>query len=73
MDKKIKSVITGAPKNTTVDEIFNVEFSKGKRAKSVLDKQRSSQLYKKMKIAHLPLIKYYEDRDWFETATEYDL
>lgn len=73
MDKRIKEVITSAPKKANPDGIFDIEFANGKRAKSVLDKQRTSQLYKKLKIAHLPLIKYYEDRDWYETATEYDL
>lgn len=73
MDKKIKQVITVAPKKPNPDDIFNIEFANGKRAKSVLDKQRTSQVYKKMKIAHMPLINYYENRDWYETANEYDL
>ena len=52
--------------------IQNIEHNRGKRAKSVIDKARTSQDYYKSKVVHTPTLNHYEDMEWWERDTTND-
>ena len=55
-----------------INSIHVMELRKGKRAKSVLDKQRTSQNYYRTLEVQKPLLDHYENVDWWERDSSYD-
>lgn len=50
----------------SIDLIHTIELSKGRRAKSVIDKKLTNQDFYRMQTIQLPLLNHYENVDWFE-------
>jgi hypothetical protein len=49
------------------------DMSYGARAKRVIDKGLTSQNYYKTKIIQTPLLEHYENVDWWERDSQFDL
>jgi hypothetical protein len=60
-------------KQNKFQESQSYDLIYGGRAKSVLDKQLTSQNYHKTKIIQTPLLEHYENIDWWERDSQYDL
>lgn len=56
----------------SIDLIHNHEMTKGKRARSILDKQLTNQNYYKVQTIQQPLLDHYENVDWWERDSTYD-
>lgn len=61
-----------SPSINNIDPIHSMELIKGKRAKSIIDKQRTSQNYYKTQAIQRPLLDHYENVDWWERDASYD-
>lgn len=77
-DKIVESVkaylyAQNRPHESSIDSIHYQELAKGKRAKKVIDKKRTNQDYYKLKTIQTPLLNHYENVDWFERDTSFDL
>ena len=77
-DKTIKAIKaylynTGQPTASTVDNAQYLEMTNGKKAKRVLDKQRTNQRYYQTETIHQPLLDHYENVDWWERDTDHDM
>lgn len=59
--------------NLNIDSIHRQEMAKGKRAKRVLDAQRTNQNYYRTQTIQQPLLDHYENVDWWEKDSTYDL
>ncbi len=59
--------------NQHIDSIHQHEISKGKRAKRIIDAQRTNQNYYRTQVIQQPLLDHYENVDWWERDTTYDL
>ena len=71
----VKAYLHGQNKpnpNQSIDSIHQHEMTKGKRAKRILDKQRTNQNYYITKTIQDPLLKHYENVDWWERDTTHD-
>ncbi len=77
-DKTIEAVkaylfTQNRPHESSIDTIHYQELAKGKRAKRVIDKKRTNQDYYKLKTIQMPLLNHYENIDWYERDTAFDL
>ncbi len=71
----IKAYLTGkdrkqAPQVLSMHEISHI---KGLRAKRTIDMKRTNQDYYRMKTIQQPLLDHYENVDWWERDTDFDL
>ena len=51
----------------------NIDMYRGKRPKRTIDSSRSNQNYRKIEQTHEQLHNHYENIDWFERDSSYDL
>ena len=49
-----------------IDSIHNMEMTKGKRAKRVVDMKRTNQDYYRTRVIQKELLNHYENVDWWE-------
>lgn len=71
----VKALLYGQSraKAPQLDAIHEMELAKGRRAKRTLDARRTNQDYYRVQTIQQPLLDHYENVDWFERDTEYDL
>lgn len=68
--KHLRSIDKAKP--SRVMTFHEIELSRGKRAKRVIDMQRTNQNYYNTKLIQLPLLDHYENVDWYERSYQYD-
>ena len=71
----IRSLLSGrrpAPSAPASDGMHDVEIARGRRAKTVLDGQRSNTNYYRTQHVHAELLHHYENVDWYERDTRFD-
>ena len=56
----------------SIDSMHRHEMIKGRRARSVLDKQLTNQNYYRTQTVQQPLLDHYENVDWWERETAFD-
>ncbi len=71
----IKAYLSGKDRKQApqVASMHHIELAKGKRAKQTIDAKRSNQDYYRMQTIQQPLLDHYENVDWWERDTEFDL
>lgn len=72
MTDSIKEYLYGKKRKNQVDDMHKMEMQKGKRAKSVLDKQQKNQNYKRTQTVQAELLNHYENVDWYERNYQFD-
>ena len=78
-DNTIKSIRALLDKNNSpnapqsVDAMHKLEMTKGMRAKRVLDMQLTNQNYYRTQTVQTPLLDHYENVDWWERDSTFDL
>ena len=68
LDKKDAPIAT-----QSIDAMHQHEMAKGMRAKRVLDMQRTNQNYYRTQTVQKPLLDHYENVDWWERDSAFDL
>jgi hypothetical protein len=74
LDSTIKQLIYN--QNSTgndCDTMFNIDMARGKRVKRTIDANRTNQNYKRSVVINTPLLEHYENVDWYERDTQFDL
>lgn len=71
---KVKSFLRTNTINThNVDTAFAMNMKRGYHAKKTIDANRTNQNYYRTKDVQTPLLDHYENVDWYERETKYDL
>lgn len=64
---------TGMTTHNDVDTMFLMDMARSKRAKRCLDAHRNHNTYADMKNIHKEVLTHYENVDWWERDTQFDL
>ncbi len=70
----VKQFLTGNNINSNdTDSMFDNQWARGKHAKKVIDAHRTNQDYYKTYDVHRELLEHYENVDWYERDSSFDL
>ncbi len=59
--------------SNNIDSAFDIEMQNGMRAKRTIDANRTNQNYYRSRDVQTDLLNHYENVDWWERDTDFDL